>query len=122
MNSEEVRVVVVDDVVDAAETLAAMLELDGYAVAIAHDGVQALTVIETHRPHCVLLDINMPGSDGCDLSRKLRDRYGDDMVLVAVTGYDEQNGRVAETFVTVDHYLRKPVDPAELRRLLPALN
>ena len=108
----KVRVVVGDDVVDVVETLAAMLELDGYAVAIAHDGVQALTVIETHRPHCVLLDISMSGSDGCDLSRKRRDQYGDDIVLVAVTGHDEQNERVAETFVRVDHYLRKPVDPA----------
>ena len=121
MNGEEVRVVVVDDVADAAQILAAYLELDGYKVAVASDGVEALAVVERHRPHCVLLDIHMPGGDGCELSRKLRALYGDDVVLVAVTGFDEQNQLVAETFATVDHYLRKPVDPSNLRRLLPAL-
>jgi CheY-like chemotaxis protein len=121
VNGEEVRVVVVDDVADAAQILAAYLELDGYKVAVAGDGVEALAVVERHRPHCVLLDILMPGGDGCELSRNLRALYGDDVVLVAVTGFDEQDQLVAETFATVDHYLRKPVEPSDLRRLLPAL-
>jgi CheY-like chemotaxis protein len=111
----------VDDVADAAHILAAYLELDGYKVAVAGDGVEALAVVERHRPHCVLLDILMPGGDGCELSRNLRALYGDDVVLVAVTGFDEQDQLVAETFATVDHYLRKPVEPSDLRRLLPAL-
>jgi DNA-binding response OmpR family regulator len=120
-SDDEVRVVVVDDMLDIADTLAELLEMDGYKVVTAGDAAHALEAIERHRPHCVLLDIHMPGGDGCDLSRKLRELYRDDIVLIAVTGYDERSDRVAETFSRVDHYLRKPVDLAELRKLLRPL-
>jgi CheY-like chemotaxis protein len=120
-DDDEVRVVVVDDVVDAAETLACVLELDGYKVRTAHDGYRALAVIEEHKPHCVLLDIDMPGIDGSELAQRLRDRYGEDMVLIAVTGWGDEDLRISEAFARIDHYLRKPVDPVLLRRLLPPL-
>ncbi|MEO8081198.1 MAG: response regulator [Caldimonas sp.] len=121
MDADEVRVLVVDDVADAAEALGMGLELDGYKVRIAHDGRQALAVVEEFRPHCVLLDVHMPGIDGSELSQRLRTRYGDDLVLVAVTGWSEDDERVSKTFACVDHYLKKPVDPAELRKVLPPL-
>ena len=119
MGEDEARVVVVDDVADIAEALAYSLEQDGYKVWIAHDGVQALAVIEEHQPHCVLFDIDMPSLDGSELSKRLRDRYGDDLVLVAMTGWSQKDPRVAEAFARVDHYLQKPVDPGVLRKLLP---
>jgi CheY-like chemotaxis protein len=121
MDSDEVRVVVVDDVIDVADSVAALLELDGYNVVTANDGIQALSVIESHRPQCVLLDIKMPRADGGELSRRLRELYRDDVILIAFTGQDETNPVVADTFARVDHYLRKPVEPSELRRLLPPL-
>src|SRR6218665_1031219 len=84
MDDNAARIVVVDDHPDVTETLAQLLEIDGYNVVTANDADSAMTVIERHRPHCVLLDVHMPGgSDGCDLSRRLRDTYGDDIVLVA---------------------------------------
>ena len=122
MNDDDVRVVVVDDVVDAAEVLAETLALSGYKVWIATDGAGALALIETHRPHCVLLDIGMPGMDGNELTRTLRTRYGDDIVLIAVTGREHDDERVSDTFARVDHYLQKPVDADVLRKLLPPVD
>ena len=122
MNDDDVRVVVVDDVVDAAEALAATLELSGYKVWIATDGAAALALVEAHHPHCILLDIGMPGMDGNELTRTLRSRYGDDIVLIAVTGREHDDERVSDTFARVDHYLQKPVDPDVLRKLLPPVD
>jgi CheY-like chemotaxis protein len=121
MENEEVRVVVVDDVKDAAETLAMLLSTDGYSVATALSGEEAILAIEKHSPHCVILDIAMPGIDGYELATLLRHRYNNDIVLIAVTGWSDREARVADTFAVVDHYFQKPVDPNHLRRLLPAL-
>jgi CheY-like chemotaxis protein len=118
---DEVRVVVIDDVSDAADALALALQLDGYDVRTAHNGVDALALIEVYRPHCVLLDIEMPQMDGCELSRRLRQLYGDDIVLVAVTGWGQDNQRVAESFGRVDHYLQKPLVYEKLQVILPSL-
>jgi len=122
MNDDDVRVVVVDDFIDAAEALAETLTMSGYKVWVATDGASALTLIETHKPHCVLLDIGMPGMDGNQLTRALRERYGDDIVLIAVTGREHDDARVSDTFARVDHYLQKPVDPDVLRKLLPPVD
>ena len=119
MNDDAVQVVVVDDNRDVAEAMALVLELDGYVVRLAVDGQAALALIAQQKPHCVLMDIDMPGIDGCELSQRLRDSHGDDIVLIAVTGWDADVERVSETFARVDHYLKKPVDPAMLRKLLP---
>jgi CheY-like chemotaxis protein len=119
MSQDDVRVLVVDDVADAAEALAETLELSGYKVQVAADGARALALIEKQQPHCVLLDIGMPGMDGNELARTLRQRYGDDIVLIAVTGREHDDERVSDTFARVDHYLQKPVDPDVLRKLLP---
>ncbi|HSW05478.1 response regulator [Aquabacterium sp.] len=119
MKTDEVRVLVVDDVPDAADMLAQVLELGGYTVWTAHDGLRALAMIEEHNPHCVLLDIDMPGIDGNELCRRVRERYVDDIVLIAVSGQDIEDRRVVEGFARADHYLRKPVDLSELNRVLP---
>ena len=121
MCNHEVRVVVVDDAVDVADTLAMQLQLDGYTVYAAYGAEQAVLAIEQHHPHCVLLDIHMPGIDGFELASLLRHRYKDDLVLIAVTGSDESQARVADTFAVVDHYFRKPINIQALRKLLPAL-
>jgi DNA-binding response OmpR family regulator len=122
MSDNDVRVVVVDDFLDAAEALAETLMISGYKVWVATDGVSALALIETQQPHCVLLDIGMPGMDGNELTRTLRSRYGDDIVLIAVTGREHDDERVSDTFARVDHYLQKPVDPDVLRKLLPPVD
>jgi DNA-binding response OmpR family regulator len=120
MNSDTLKVLVVDDVLDAADALAMRLGLDGYSVHTAYSAEQAILAIEAQQPHCVLLDICMPGIDGYELATMLRHRYKDELVLIAVTGADETQARVADTFSVVDHYLRKPVDTRELRKLFTA--
>lgn len=121
MEDDSVRIVVVDDVPDVADALSMQLSLDGYRVATAYDADEAIRRIEEHRPHCVLLDIGMPGMDGYELATLLRHRYKDDIVLVAVTGWSERQACVADAFAVVDHYFQKPLEPAALRKILPPL-
>jgi CheY-like chemotaxis protein len=121
-DNEEIDVLVVDDYPDAAEAMALALEMDGYRAKVALSGLEALDMIERHRPHCVLLDYSMPGIDGLELTKRLRAKYGDDVVLVAITGYDTDNERVVDTFARVDHYFTKPVTPQQIRKLLPPVS
>ena len=119
MGDSDVRVLVVDDLDDSAQMLAALLSASGYAARTARDGASALTVIEEFAPHCVLMDVKMPGMDGLELAQRLRAAHGDDIVLIAVTGADIDDFAVSQTFVLVDHYLVKPVDIAKLASILP---
>ena len=119
MSDNDVRVLVVDDLDDAAQTLAALLSMNGYLARTAHDGASALKVIKDFHPHCILLDIRMPGIDGLELTRRVRERHGDDIVLIAVTGGAVDDDRVADTFELVDHHLAKPIDMAKLEKILP---
>jgi two-component system, OmpR family, response regulator len=117
-SDDEVRVIVVDDYPDTAESLARALSLDGYTVWTAHDGASALALVAERKPHCVLFDVDMPGMDGFELAKVLRKNH-EDIVLVAVTGWSENDYRVKGSFVVADYYLKKPIDWDELRRALP---
>jgi DNA-binding response OmpR family regulator len=117
MSKDAVRLLVVDDLLDAADALAVKLSLDGYDVRTAYSAEQAILEIEAHHPHCVLLDICMPGIDGFELATLLRHRYKDELILIAVTAADETQPRVSDAFSVVDHYFRKPVDTQALRKL-----
>lgn len=118
MTTDEVRVLVVDDVADVARALAELLALDGYVTQVAHDAASAMRLCELQLPHCVLLDIGMPGVDGLELARQLRARFGHDLVLIAVTGTGNASDRVSERFACFDHYMRKPVAPEQIRVVL----
>ena len=122
MRNDSIKVVVVDDIADVADTLAMQLKLDGYSVYTAYSVEAAILEIEQQRPHCVLLDIAMPGLDGYQLATMLRHRYKHEITLIAVTGSDEDEARVADTFSVVDHYLRKPVDTRALGKLLSTVS
>ena len=111
------RLLVVDDQPINIQTLYQIFHAD-HEVFVATSGEQALPLIEQFCPHVVLLDVNMPGMDGWELTRRLRERYGDAIVLIAVSGSDPDDARVSNTFDHCDHYFRKPVDLAALRRLL----
>ncbi|MBC7940967.1 MAG: response regulator [Chitinophagaceae bacterium] len=112
------RVVVVDDLADAANSLAAALELEGFNVRTANDTASALVVVADHDPICVLTDINMPGPSGVELARRLRATYGCSIVLMAVTGSVDDVDPAGAKFADFDYCLRKPVDLARLRRIL----
>ena len=79
----------------------------------------ALEKIGEAKPDCVMLDIAMAGMDGLELARRLREQFGDDIVLVAITGAPKDDPLVQATFVTVDHYFEKPVTLEQVQRLFP---
>jgi PAS domain S-box-containing protein len=88
------RILVVDDNHDAAASLSLLLELDGHTIVAAHDGPSAFTAAETHRPEVVLLDIGLPGMNGYDVARRLREQaWGRAMVLIALTGWGQEEDR-----------------------------
>jgi PAS domain S-box-containing protein len=113
------RVLVVDDMIDAAESLAHMLELQGHEVRVAYDGVAALDAADGFRPEIVFLDIGLPRVNGLEVARRLRARFGPQaMLIVATTGFGTQNDRRETTEAGFDHHLVKPIDPMVVRRLL----
>jgi signal transduction histidine kinase len=110
------RILIVDDNVDAAWMLAKELELLGHVVVRAHDGPAALAVAATFDPEIALLDIGLPGMDGYQLGRALR--AGRDVRLVAVTGYGQERDRARSRAAGFEAHLAKPVDMTLLQRLL----
>jgi len=113
------RILVVDDNIDAAESLALLLALEGHDVKFALDGPAALALASDFQPEAVLLDIGLPGMDGYEVARKLRERPETrEALIVAITGYGQQEDRALTKAAGFDHHLVKPVDPEELGALL----
>ncbi len=113
------RLLVVDDNVDAAESVAILLRLWGHEVRLAHSGPQALEAAETYRPDLVLLDIGLPGMSGYDVARRLRAQPAfQQTVLAALTGYGQEADRRTAFDAGFDLHLTKPVDLNELERLV----
>ena len=113
------RVLVVDDNADAAEMLALFLRSEGHEVRSAHDGPAALRTAESFRPEVVVLDIGLPRMDGYEVARRLRERAGPRTpLLVALTGYGQEEDRRRAREAGFDAHLVKPADPEELQRLL----
>ncbi|WP_313167604.1 hybrid sensor histidine kinase/response regulator [Massilia oculi] len=115
------KVMVVDDNVDAAQVLAMYVGAAGHEVAVEHDPFAALARAGTFAPDACLLDIGLPGMDGHELARRLRARPATSgALLVAVTGYGQAQDREASRNAGFDHHLVKPVDMGELERILAA--
>jgi PAS domain S-box-containing protein len=116
------RVLVVDDNRDAAVSLASMLAFMGNVTRTAHDGIEALDIAETFRPDLVVLDIGMPRLSGYDTARKLREKpWGRDLVLVALTGWGQDEDRRRSHDAGFDSHLVKPIEPGAMERLLAGL-
>jgi signal transduction histidine kinase/ActR/RegA family two-component response regulator len=116
------RIVIVDDNVDAAESLATLLRLQGHEVRVAHDGPSGLQMIQPGRQELVFLDIGMPGMDGNEVARRLRQQPAlNGLVLVALTGWGTPEDRRRTAVAGFDHHLVKPVEPAALDQLLAGL-
>jgi PAS domain S-box-containing protein len=116
------RVLVVDDSVDAARSLSLLLKLWKQDVRTAHDGPSALGVVDAFRPEVAILDIGLPGMDGHELARRLREQPGTDgMVLIALTGWGQEEDRQRSQAAGFDHHLVKPVEPEALHGLLARL-
>jgi len=113
------RVLVVDDHADSARTLARVLELWGHAVRVAHSGPEAIAQVAAQPADLILLDIGLPEMDGYEVARRLRDQApAAAMTLIALTGYGQDEDRRRSRAAGFDHHLVKPVDLADLQRLL----
>jgi CheY-like chemotaxis protein/two-component sensor histidine kinase len=113
------RVLVVDDNVDSAESMRMMLSLLGYEARTAHDGVSAFTVAESFRPEVVFMDIGMPRQNGLEATQRIRrEPWGHSIVIIAVTGWGQESDRLSSKEAGCDGHLIKPVDPASLETLL----
>ena len=115
------NVLVVDDNVDAAQVMAAVLELSGHEVGVAFDGPSGLQAAIDQRPDVILLDIGLPGLSGIEVAEGVRRQPTlERVVLVAMTGYGQESDRKRSREAGFDHHLTKPADFAELEKILAA--
>lgn len=109
------RVLIVDDNRDAADSLAALLELEGFDVRAVHDGLAAVSMALEWRPEAIVLDIGLPGLDGYSVATQLRERFtGTPLRLIALTGYGQSRDRERSRSAGFDRHLVKPVEYEEL--------
>jgi PAS domain S-box-containing protein len=113
------EILIVDDNVDAAESLRMLLEHSGHDARTVHRGIEALTALEESCPDLVLLDIGLPDIDGYEVARRVRDRYGSGSPrMIALSGWGREEDKLRATDVGIDAYLTKPVSYEALSRLV----
>ena len=117
--STKLRILIVDDNEDSAESLGLMLKLQGNAIQTAYDGEQALAMFRIFKPNVILLDIGMPNLNGYEACRKIREQPGgSDVVIIAQTGWGQEVDRQRTKEAGFTHHLVKPLDPNALMKLL----
>ena len=116
----DTSILIVEDNADAREMLRTLLELDGYRVSVAEDGVEGLEAIVNTRPDVALVDIGLPGLDGYEVARRASERLGDSnsTLLVALTGYGQRDDIERAFNAGFQHHLVKPIDADKLETLL----
>lgn len=114
-SATQARLLVADDNVDAADLLAEVLRLEGYAVQVAYDGAAAIRMAEQWRPDALVLDIGMPHANGLEVARWVRAQaWGNKAALIAVTGWGQEHDRSATVEAGFDEHLVKPVSPRDI--------
>ncbi|HEY0856550.1 MAG TPA: response regulator [Albitalea sp.] len=113
------RVLLIDDNIDAAESLAQLLALSGHDARIAGDGARGLALAEDFRPEIVFCDLGLPGMSGYEVAKALRSTpFGRDIVIAALTGYGQPGDREKTAQAGFDAHLVKPVDPSVIESFL----
>lgn len=115
---EHLRLVLVEDSPDLCEVLADLLRTEGHEVEIANDGPRGLELIERVRPDLAFIDIGLPGLDGYQVAQRVRTDLGDEVRLVALTGYGQPEDAARARDAGFDRHLKKPIDVAALSKLL----
>ncbi|HEV3301942.1 MAG TPA: PAS domain-containing protein [Planctomycetaceae bacterium] len=116
------RILVVEDNIDSAQSLALLLRRMGHEIEVAHDGLEAVQAAGAFRPHIVLLDIGLPRMNGYEAARRIREQSGGDQVaIVALTGWGQEKDKQLASEAGFDHHLTKPVEPSTLTNLLAAI-
>jgi CheY-like chemotaxis protein len=116
------RILVADDNRDSARTLAMMLKFMGNEVRAAHDGQEAVDLAASYQPDVVLLDIGMPKLNGYDAARHIREQpWSRDVVLIALTGWGQEEDKRRSQEAGFDHHLVKPIEPVVLEKVLQSI-
>jgi len=122
MQASERRILVVDDNADAADSLAMLFEARGDVVRTAYDGAEALEAEDDFRPDTILLDIGMPRVSGYDVARRVRELRGGGVLIVAITGWGQEQDRQKAREAGFDHHFTKPVDLESLMDIVDRRN
>jgi CheY-like chemotaxis protein len=113
------KILVVDDNIDAAETMALLLSTMGHEAKAAHEGKTGLKLAEEYRPEIILLDIGLPGLNGYEVVQKIKStEWGKRIKVVAVTGWGQEEDKRRAAEAGFDLHLTKPVNPAEIEKIL----
>jgi len=116
------RVLIVDDHLDAAESLAMMMKTEGHEVRMAFDGLDAVKAAEAFLPHVVFLDLALPKLSGSEAARRIREQsWSKGMILVALTGWGGDEDRRGSRELGFDDYLVKPAKPEDLKKIIGRL-
>jgi CheY-like chemotaxis protein len=119
VEASPLRVLVVDDNVDAADALSKLLRMSGHDARTAYDGPSAVQIALEFVPRVVLLDIGLPGFDGYEVARRLRDESTlHDLVIIAVTGYGSEQDSKDCVSAGIDYHMVKPVEYDHVRKIL----
>jgi len=115
------RILIADDNVDSATTFGMLLRLSGHEVHLAHSGPEAWEQIRKLKPDACICDIGMPGMSGYEVAERVRhEAWGGEVLLIAVTGWGQDSDKRKALAAGFDHHLTKPVDPADLEKLISA--
>ena len=118
-NPAQRRVLVVDDNKAAADSLSMVMHELGHEVRTAYDGAQAVVVAAEFRPHVMMMDLGMPNMDGYEAARRIRQEpWGEGLLLVAVSGWSQEQHKSRATEAGFDHHVVKPIEAADIRRML----
>jgi CheY-like chemotaxis protein len=113
------HILIAEDNSDTAKSFALLLQMEGYVVHIASDGLAAVEAAELHHPDAVLLDIGLPKLNGYEVAKRLREKKGPKRpLLIAITSYGQRVDRLHAYEAGIDMHVTKPVDPQELVDLL----
>ena len=116
------RILIVEDNRDSADSLKTLLEALGYQLQVVYDGEAAVRAAAAAPPDVIIMDLGLPGMNGYEAATKIRQQNsGKRPMIVALTGWGQQADRQRSAAVGIDHHLVKPLDLAELRRILASL-
>jgi two-component system CheB/CheR fusion protein len=117
------RILVADDVRDAAEALSILLQIEGHDVSVALGGSEAIALAQSVRPDVAVLDIGMPTVDGYEVARTLRrEQWGGAIHLIALTGRDDNASKKNAAAAGFQRYVVKPIDPLHFLELISEIN
>lgn len=118
-SAQALRVLIVEDNIDVADTLEVLIQAWGHDTRVARDPLLGLAAADDYQPHVVLLDIGLPRMHGYDVAKRLRERpWAGNLTMIAVTGWGQEADKLQSQGAGISHHLVKPLVPADLERIL----